>query len=130
MSDIILGFCCNYTSSVDEDTLKKAGLVPDGLRIKRLPCTGKLEINTLLDAFEQGAEAVFVAGCQVDKCHNLSGSQRAAKRVGYAKKILEELGIDPARLEMFFVSRGETEPIVEAARHMSGVLSDAESIHR
>ncbi len=115
----IKGFCCNYTLSVDLDALKTEGLVPEGLEIERLPCTGRLEVPELLDAFTEGAEAVFVVGCQVDKCHNLSGSYRASKRVKYAKKILEELDMDPGRVEMFFADRGETEPIVEAARVMS-----------
>ncbi len=115
----IKGFCCNYTLSVDLDALKKEGLVPEGLEIERLPCTGRLEVPELLDAFTEGADAVFVVGCQVDKCHNLSGSYRASKRVKYAKKILEELDMDPGRVEMFFADRGETEPVVEAARVMS-----------
>ncbi len=115
----IKGFCCNYTLSVDIDALIQEGLVPEDLEIERLPCTGRLEVPQLLDAFTDGAEAVFVVGCQLDKCHNLSGSYRASKRVKYAKKILEELDIDPDRIEMFFADRGETEPVVEAARIMA-----------
>ncbi len=115
----IKGFCCNYTLSVDIEALIKEGLVPEDLEIERLPCTGRLEVPQLLDAFSDGAEAVFVVGCQLDKCHNLSGSYRASKRVKYAKRILEELDIDPDRVEMFFAGRGETEPVVEAARIMA-----------
>ena len=115
----IKGFCCNYTLSVDVDALKEEGLVPKELEIERLPCTGRLEVPELLDAFSEGAEAVFVVGCQLDKCHNLSGSYRASKRVKYAKKILEELDINPDCVEMFFAGRGETEPVVEAARIMA-----------
>lgn len=119
MSHRIIGFCCNYTLSVDEDTLKTEGLVPEGLEIKRLPCTGRVEVAELLDAFEQGADAVFVAGCDMDKCHNLSGSKRAAKRVGYAKQLVSELDMDPGLVEMFFAGRGESEPVVNAVRTMA-----------
>ena len=98
----IAAFCCNYTASVATDTLREAGLIPESLDVKKLPCTGRIEVRVLLDAFEQGAEAVFVAGCRADECHNLSGSRRAEKRVGYTKKLLKELGIDPDRIEMFF----------------------------
>ncbi len=115
----IKGFCCNYTLSVDIEALKKEGLVPEDLEIERLPCTGRLEVPEILDAFTEGADAVFVVGCQVDKCHNLSGSYRASKRVKYAKKILEELDVNPDCVEMFFAGRGETEPVVEAARTMA-----------
>ena len=115
----IKGFCCNYTISVEPETLLEEGIVPKGLEIERLPCTGRLEVPDILDAFSQGAEAVFVVGCNVDKCHNLSGSYRASKRVAYAKRILEELDMDPGLVDMFFADRGQTEPVVEAARTMA-----------
>ena len=114
----IKGFCCNYTISVDVDALKKGGLVPEGLEIERLPCTGRLEVPQILDSFTEGADAVFVVGCQMDKCHNLSGSYRASKRVKYAKEILKELDINPELVEMFFAKRGQSEPVVKAARLM------------
>jgi len=115
----IKGFCCNYTLSVDVETLKEEGLVPPDLVIERLPCTGRLEVPEMLDAFTDGAEAVFVVGCEMDKCHNLSGSARASKRVAHVKKIIEELDMDPGLVEMFFAGRGESEPVVEAARLMN-----------
>ena len=118
MSAKIKGFCCNYTASVSVDALKDAGLVPEDFEMERLPCSGRLEVPQLLEAFEQGADAVFVAGCMIDECHNLSGSRRASKRVGQAKKIIQELGMDQGLLEMFFVGRGETGPIVDAVREM------------
>ena len=125
----IAAFCCNYTASVATDTLRKAGLIPESLYVKKLPCTGRIEVRVLLDAFEQGAEAVFVAGCRADECHNLSGSRRAEKRVGYTKKLLKELGIDPDRIEMFFVHYGETQPVVEAVREMTARISKLERLH-
>ncbi|PXF54856.1 MAG: hypothetical protein C4B57_05520 [Deltaproteobacteria bacterium] len=125
----IVAFCCNYTAGVATDTLREAGLIPESLEMKKLSCTGRIEVSVLLDAFEKGAEAVFVAGCRADECHNLSGSRRAEKRVGYAKILLKELDIDPDRIEMFFVHCGETEPIVEAAREMTARISKLERLH-
>jgi len=72
----------------------------------------------LLDAFGEGADAVFVAGCKIDTCHNKTGSLRASKRVRYAKGLIEELGIDPELLEMFFADRGSTGDVVEAIKEM------------
>ncbi len=126
MSAKIKGFCCNYTASVSVDALKEAGLVPEDFEMERLPCSGRLEVPQLLEAFEQGADAVFVAGCMIDDCHNLSGSRRASKRVGQAKKIIQELGMDQSLVEMFFVGRGETGPVVEAVREMISRAEQAE----
>ena len=71
-----------------------------------IPCAGRLQPEHLLKAFEDGADGVYVAGCPADKCHNLMGSQRAAKRVGAIKKALAELGVEPERIEMYHLERG------------------------
>jgi len=74
-------FCCHYTAqqtcAEGPEGLAADGL-PAGITINRQVCTGKLQVSTLLKAFEQGADGVYVVGCQADKCHNLMGSQRAA----------------------------------------------------
>jgi F420-non-reducing hydrogenase iron-sulfur subunit len=125
----IVAFCCNCTVSVSTDMLREAGLIPENLDVKKLSCTGRIEVSALLSAFEQGAEAVFVAGCLSDECHNLSGSRRAEKRVGYTKRLLEELDIDPDRIEMFFVRRGETQTIVDAVREMTTRIAKLGQLH-
>ncbi|MGB9712712.1 MAG: hydrogenase iron-sulfur subunit [Dissulfurimicrobium sp.] len=116
----IVGFCCNYTISVSAEAIKETGLLPDGVQIERVPCTGRLELTSILDAFSAGADAVFVAGCPVDGCHNLNGSRMAAKRVKKAGEILKELDMNPELVGMFFVPRGESGPVVDAAREMIG----------
>jgi len=118
-SSRIVGFCCNYTGRVDEGILRDTGLASEGVTIEYLPCTGKLEVTAILSALEAGAEAVFVAGCDEGTCHNISGSRMAGKRVGHVKEILGELDMDPSRVEMFYVQRGEIEPVVLAAREMA-----------
>jgi coenzyme F420-reducing hydrogenase delta subunit len=57
-----------------------------------------------MKAFEDGADAVFVAGCLEGQCHYLEGNLRAKKRVAYVKKLLTEVEIEPERLEMFNLS--------------------------
>jgi F420-non-reducing hydrogenase iron-sulfur subunit len=57
----IVAFCCNYTASVATDTLREAGLIPESLDVKKLPCTGRVEVPALLAAFEQGADAVLIS---------------------------------------------------------------------
>ena len=58
----------------------------------------------LLKAFEDGADGVFVAGCEEGSCHFINGNYRAKKKVKYVKKILDEIGIGGDRLEMFNLS--------------------------
>ena len=117
----IQAFCCHYTSqqtcAEGMEGMKLEGF-PESVTINRLPCTGKLEVSALLKAFEDGADGVYVVGCPEDQCHNLMGSQRAAKRVGAVKKALSELAVEPERVEMFHLERGYHPEFVDAAQEM------------
>jgi coenzyme F420-reducing hydrogenase delta subunit len=75
--------------------------------VLRLPCTGKLEVNYLLAAFERGIDGVIVAGCLEGGCHFLEGNLRARRRVERARQFLVEIGLEPERLEMFNLSSAE-----------------------
>ena len=126
----IIGFCCNYALGVSVNALKEGGLVPENMECRLLPCTGRLEVSSLLDALRDGAEAVFVIGCDPGGCHNINGSKMAAKRVKYVKGVLEELAIEPERVEMFFSPRGEAEPVVKAVQEMDERLNEMGPLHK
>ncbi len=122
----IQAFCCHYTSqqtiAEGREGLKSDGL-PDSVTINRLVCTGKLRVSALLKAFEDGADGVYVAGCPADECHNVKGSQRAAKRVLAVKKALKELGVEPERIEMYHLQRGFHPEFIEVAQEMEQRIS-------
>lgn len=124
MSDFtpdIQAFCCHYTSQqtcVEGPKALQADGFPANVVLNRTVCTGKLQVSTLLKALEDGADGVYVVGCPEDKCHNLMGSQRAAKRVTAIKKALAELAIEPERIEMFHLERGFHPEFVAAAQEM------------
>lgn len=123
----IQAFCCHYTSqqtiAEGREGLKEDGL-PANVTLNRVVCTGKLQVSTLLKAFEDGADGVYVVGCPADQCHNIKGSQRAAKRVNAIKKALAELAVEPERIEMFHLERGFHPEFVEAAQLMNKRITD------
>ena len=80
---------------------------PSNVKTIQVPCTGRVDIIHLLKAIEDGADGVYVAGCLEGECHYLTGNLKARKRVEYVKQILEELGIEPGRVEMYNLSAGE-----------------------
>ena len=101
----IVAFCCNFCAFAAADLAAAMRLqYSENVRIIRLPCTGKGDAIHLMKAFEDGADAVFVAGCLEGQCHYLEGNLRAKKRVAYVKKLLTEVEIEPERLEMFNLS--------------------------
>ena len=64
-------------------------------------CTGRLQPEHVLKAFESGADVVCAVACQEDNCHYLEGSKRCARRVDYLRSILDEIGLGGKRLMLF-----------------------------
>lgn len=101
----IVAYCCNFCAFAAADLAGAIRLqYPANVRIIRLPCTGKVDAIVLLEAFKDGADGVFVAGCLEGECHHLEGNLRAKKKVAYVKRLLAEVQIEPERVEMFNLS--------------------------
>ena len=117
---IIVAFTCHYCAYAAADL---AGVMrlqyPPNIRIIKIPCTGKVDIRHILLAFEKGADGVFVAGCRIGDCHFEDGNIKATRRVKYAKKLLDEVGIGGERLEMFYMSSAEGRRFAEVAAEMT-----------
>jgi len=121
---VILAFCCHYCAYAAADLAGSMRLqYPDNVRVLRLPCTGKVEVNYLLAAFERGADGVIVAGCLEGGCHFLEGNLRARKRVERARQLLTEIGLEPERLEMYNLSSAEGTRFAEIVTEMSRRLN-------
>jgi F420-non-reducing hydrogenase iron-sulfur subunit len=71
-------------------------------------CSGRVDPAFILEAFKQGADGVLVAGCHLPAdCHYISGNFKAYRRVTLLRKLLQQLGIEPARLRLEWVSASE-----------------------
>jgi len=117
---MILAFCCHYCAYAAADMAGSMRLqYPANVRVLRFPCTGKIEENHLLAAFERGVDGVLVAGCLEGGCHFLEGNLRARKRVERVKRILGEIGVEPERLEMFNLSSAEGPRFAQIVKEMS-----------
>jgi len=92
---------------------------PTNIKVVQVLCTGRIDILHVLKAFEKGADAVYVAGCELGDCHFLEGNYRAVKRIAYAKELLKEVGLEPERLEFFHIGASEGPMFAEAAKKMT-----------
>ena len=121
---VILAFCCHYCAYAAADMAGSMRLqYPSDVRVLRFPCTGKIEENHILAAFERGVDGVMVAGCLEGGCHFLEGNLRARKRVERVKQILSEIGIEPERLEMFNLSSAEGPRFAEIVKEISSRIA-------
>jgi len=120
-------FSCHYTSQqscADQGRELQKLDFPETVEFTRVPCTGKLQVTTLLQAFEDGADAVYVVGCPEDSCHNEQGSSRAAKRVATVRQALKELEVEEDRMRMYHLPRGLHPEFVDAAREMDELVRE------
>ena len=71
-------------------------------------CTGRVDLSFVLRAFSKGADGVFLIGCRLNECNYIThGNFHALSMVHLCKKIMEQIGLNPARLMIEFMSGGE-----------------------
>jgi F420-non-reducing hydrogenase iron-sulfur subunit len=92
---------------------------PTNVKVIKVPCTGRVDVLTLLKAFESGVDGIYIAGCLEGECHFLKGNLRAKKRVKYLKELLKEVGIEPERVEMYNLSSAQGQMFAQIANEMT-----------
>ncbi|MFW5874997.1 MAG: hydrogenase iron-sulfur subunit [Desulfosalsimonas sp.] len=113
----IVAFCCHYCAYTAADMAGSQRIsYPPNVKIIRVPCTGKVDAFHIMKALQKGADGVYVAGCLEGDCHFKNGNIRAAHRVRRVQALLEEIGIDSRRVEMFTMSAGMGERFAKTAR--------------
>jgi len=119
----IVGFLCNWCGYAGADLAGTSRLsYPTNIRIIRLMCSGRVEPAFILNAFENGADGVLVAGCHPGDCHYRAGNQYAEKRVEKTKKLLDLLGIGSDRLRLEWISAAEGEKFASVIKDFTEKL--------
>lgn len=122
---LLIAFCCQYCSYSAADLAGSMRLqYPTNVRIVRTPCTGRLEVEFFLRAFERGTDGILVAGCLEGGCHFIEGNLLAKRRVNYTRKFLEESGLEPERIRMINVSAAEARPLVDNINDLLKILKE------
>jgi len=104
----ILAYVCNWCTYLGADLAGTARLeYPPNVRIVRLPCTGRIDTNLVVKAFELGADAVLVSGCHPGDCHYTAGNYHARRRWMLFRSLLETIGFDMRRLHFTWISAAE-----------------------
>jgi coenzyme F420-reducing hydrogenase delta subunit len=115
----IIAFCCNYCAYAAADLAgSKRMQYPASVRIIHAPCTGKIEMEHILEAFVKGVDGILVAGCLEGGCHFLEGNLRARKRTDRIREMLEEIGVGGARLKMVNLSAAMAPTFVESVQEI------------
>jgi F420-non-reducing hydrogenase iron-sulfur subunit len=126
----IIAFVCNWCSYAGADTAGGQKLAyPANVRLVRMMCSGRVDPQFVMAAFRNGADGVMVLGCHPGDCHYRSGNMKAMKRFAIFRKMLSQMGIDPARFRLDWVAAGESKKFQEVASEMTDTVRALGPLH-
>jgi len=116
----IVGFLCNWCSYAGADLAGVSRFqYPPNIRVIRVMCSGRVHPSHILEALKNGADGVLVAGCHTpNDCHYISGNFKAERRIAMLKKLMTQLGLEPERLRLEWISAAEGEKFAKVMREM------------
>ncbi len=115
----IIGFLCNWCSYAGAD---QAGTMqnpyPPNVNVIRVMCTGRIDPQFVLKAYDKGADGVLILGCHPGNCHYKEGNYRAVQRYSILLRVLKQFGIEEKRCRFDYVSAGEGDKFVRIMNEM------------
>ena len=122
----ILGFLCNWCCYAGADLAGVARYqYPPTMKIIRLMCSGRVDPAFILRAFSNGVDGVFIGGCWLGDCHYLTqGNYQALSVMHMSKKLLRQIGINPERLRLEWVSASEGVRFAEVVTDFTAELKE------
>ena len=127
----IVVFCCNWCSYAGADLAGTSRLkIKPQFRIIRTMCSGRVDPALILYAFNKGADGVMVAGCHPGDCHYNSGNYKASRRMKLLKNMLPQLGIEPERLRLEWISASEAPKFQSTVNEFISEITGFGSLHQ
>ncbi|MBN2111258.1 MAG: hydrogenase iron-sulfur subunit [Methanosarcinaceae archaeon] len=116
---LIIAFLCNWCSYTCADLAGTSRIqYPSNIRTIRVMCAGRVDPAFVLEAFERGADGVLVAGCRLGECHYTFANYNAKQRMESLQEVLGDIGIDPGRLKVEWISAAEGERFANTIKDM------------
>ncbi len=75
--------------------------------VLRVPCSGRVNPQFILRAFQKGVDGVLVAGCHPGDCHYVSGNYFTRRRFLMMQRFLEYNGNRAGRFQARWFSGSE-----------------------
>ena len=109
----LIVFACNWSVFPGMQLSESPTLIKTPYGIIVSMCSGRVAPELLLDAFEEGAWGVMVAGCPPEECDH-DGNYKTRRRLVLLKNVLKELNIEPKRIKLEWFSTGESAKLSRA----------------
>jgi F420-non-reducing hydrogenase iron-sulfur subunit len=121
----ILAFTCRWCTYTGADL---AGLnrmkYPADIRLLRVPCSGDVNPQYVLEALQRGCDGVIVCGCHPGDCHYATGNYYAKRRMMIFKRELEYIGLEPDRFQIKWISGAEAAKFRDTVTEFVGRITE------
>ena len=116
----IIAFLCNWCSYTGADLagtsrMKYASYV----RVIRVMCSGRVDPTFVIKSFQEGADGVLICGCHPGDCHYHEGNYKCLRRFHLLQKYIKQMGIQPERLRLEWISASEGREFSELVNEFS-----------
>jgi F420-non-reducing hydrogenase iron-sulfur subunit len=121
----IIGFLCNWCTYAGADLAGTSRIqYPPNVRVIRLMCSGALDPVYIIKALLEGADGVLIGGCHPGDCHYQSGNYKARRRVAILQSILKQMGFEPERVWLRWISASEGRYFADTVTEMVAKLKE------
>jgi len=128
---VIIIFACQWCAyqGADDAGNQKCFYLPKAYIIK-VPCTGRVELEFIIEALKRGADGVLIGGCYLGDCHYRDGNQKAKMRITLLKRVLKDMGIEPERVQIEWISANEGKKFVKTVKEFALKIKNLEKIEK
>ena len=121
----LVAFLCNWCSYAGADLAGSSRLnYPADVRVIRVPCSGRVNPQMVLKAFEKGVDGVLVAGCHPGDCHYSKGNFYARRRLMLLQRVLTYMGIEEGRYKFDWISAAEGQKFAEVIQNFTKTVTE------
>lgn len=116
----IVAFFCNWCTYLAADLAGTSRMkYAPNARVIRVMCSGRVDPQFVFDAFARGADGVLIGGCHPGDCHYQEGNYKALRRYRLTKRVLTDLGVEPERFRLEWISAAEADRLRDVMNEMA-----------
>ena len=114
----IVAFVCNWCGRTAVELAKYERFeYPEGLTIIYVNCTGRIDVQLILETLQR-TDGVLICGCHLGDDHYGSGNYKTLKKVLLTKSLLNQIGENPQRLQLEWISSTEARKFIRTVEKM------------
>ncbi|MFP4476139.1 MAG: hydrogenase iron-sulfur subunit [Desulfatibacillaceae bacterium] len=119
----IMALLCYWCSYAAADLAGASRMrAPVNYRSTRIRCSSSVNSALIMEMFRRGVDGVIVAGCPHGGCHHIHGNYLTDKRITLLVRLMDQLGLDPARLKWDYIGVSGSQKFVDTVAQMDAKL--------